>query len=509
MTGQAPPTSGPGREESEPAGASPPAAETAEPQPVEVPQPRPAPPSAPRPVVPARPGPTVPADPTAYRIDRLAAALTIGEALLVLIAMASLVGVIRNDSPEVRVLGIVNIVVIGIMMLAAVVAAVVIVAVSVRGGSPRARFVTWAVSGALVFAVPGVLLLLLTLLQAGIAWRGALLSIPTTIFALWTFRRMQRNRKPPWWLLLVAFAWGLLVAAYFAQIVEGVLHVVITAEVLPGIAAIIGHSAAAAFPEELGKGAGVIVIVLLFWRRIDGMLGGIVVGACVGIGFQFAESMTYMIGSFDTVLYQHWYRQVTGLLISHATYTGIIGAGVGLAMQFVDWPRRVLFTGAGFAVAIAAHLVWDVFAFGHLYWESDDSTLQLFVVQPLNLLVLKGPAFAVLLFLVVVALRQETRLLHRHLQAEAGTTFGAVTPAEVPVLVNAPLRFRMRLRALWRGDHQAYARVKRLHAAQLDLAFVRWRRERGDPQPPGAEESLRHRIGRLRSEPAAHQDERL
>ncbi|MEU4644503.1 PrsW family intramembrane metalloprotease [Micromonospora sp. NPDC023814] len=454
----------------------------------------------PRPVNrPMVPDPIVPA---AYRLDRLGAALTTGEALLVMIAVASLVGVVRDDGTGVRVLGMVSLGVAGISLFTACIAAVVVVATSATGDSPRSRFRTWAICGGLVFAVPALLVVLLTLLQVGIAWRGALLSIPTTLFALWTFRRMQRNRKPPWRLVAVAFAWGLFVAAYFAQMVEGILHVVITAELLPGTAAILSHAAAAAVPEELGKGAGVLVIVLLVWRRVDGMLGGIVIGACVGIGFQFAESMSYMTGDFGAVLYQHWYRQVTGLLVSHATYTGIIGAGIGLAMQFNDWRRRVVCVGSGFLVAIAAHLIWDVFAMGRLYWESDNSLLQLFVVQPLNLIVLKGPAFAILLFLIIIALRQETRSLHQHLRREARDPRGAITPAEVPVLVNPPLRFRMRLQALLRGDRPAYSRMKRLHSAQLDLAFAEWRRDRGDPQPPGVEESLRQRIHDLKAESA-------
>lgn len=451
---------------------------------------------------PVAPDPVVadPTAPAAYRLDRLGAALTTGEALLVMIAVASLVAVIRDDGTGVRVLGMVSLGAAGVSLFVACIAAVVVAMTSATGASPRGRFKTWAFGGALAFAAPALLIVLLTLLQVGIAWRGALLSIPTTLFALWTFRRMQRNRKPPWRLVVAAFAWGLFVAAYFAQMVEGILHVVITAELMPGTAAIVSHAAAAAVPEELGKGAGVLVVVLLAWRRVDGMLGGIVIGACVGIGFQFAESMSYMTGDFGAVLYQHWYRQVTGLLVSHATYTGIIGAGIGLAMQFRDWRRRAVCVGSGFAVAIAAHLIWDIFAMGRLYWESDNSTLQLFVVQPLNLIVLKGPAFAILLFLVVIALRQETRSLHRQLRGEACDPRGAITRAEVPVLVNPSLRLRMRLQALLRGDRPAYTRMKRLHSAQLDLAFARWRRHRGDPPPPGTEDTLRQRIRDLRTE---------
>ncbi|MGW4501858.1 PrsW family intramembrane metalloprotease [Micromonospora sp. NPDC004336] len=440
--------------------------------------------------------------PGAYRLDRLGAVVAIGGALLALIAAAALVAVIRDDDDELRIFGAMNLVGFGITLLAASVAVVVVVAVATRSNSRRTRYVACAVGAGLVFAVPAVLMALSALLSVAVAWRGALLSVPTTVFALWTFRRMQRNRRPPWWLVLAAFAWGLFVASYFAHMVEVMLHTVITAEVPPGTATIIAHSAAAAFPEELVKGAGVAAIVLLAWRRIDGMLGGIVVGACVGLGFQFAESMSYMTQDFDVVLYQHWYRQVTGLLVSHATYTGIIGAGVGLATQLSSWPRRVTCAASGFAFAVAAHLVWDICAMGHFYWESDDPMIQLFVAQPVNLIVLKGPSFAVLLFLVVLALRHETGSLHRQLRAEAASRSDAVTPAEVPVLVDPPRRFLLRLHTLLWESPAAYRRMKRLHAAQLDLAFARWRRERGEPQPPAAEEALRQQIHQLKAEAA-------
>ncbi|MGI5147722.1 PrsW family intramembrane metalloprotease [Plantactinospora sp. CA-294935] len=443
--------------------------------------------------------PSTPQDPTAYRLDRLGAAVAIGGGLLALIAAAALIAVVRDDDNSLRTLGAINLVVIGIALLAAGGVAVAVAIVFASSSSRRTRFLACVLGSGVVFGVPAILMVLTVVLEIGIAWRGALLSIPTTFFGLWTFRRLQRNRKPPWWLVLVAFAWGLFVASYFTQMVEVMLHIAITAEVLPGPATIIGHSAAAAIPEELVKGAGVAAIVLLAWRRIDGMLGGIVVGACVGLGFQFAESVLYMAQGFDTVLYQHWYRQVTGLLVSHATYTGIIGAGVGLATQLTGWRRRAICVASGFAFAVAVHLVWDICAMGHFYWESDHPTLQLFVVQPVNLIVLKGPAFAVLLFLVIMALRQETRSLHRQLLAEAANPLGTITSAEVSVLVDAPRRFRMRLDALLWTSPAAYTRMRRLHAAQLDLAFARWRRERGDLQPPSVEETLRQQIHRLKS----------
>ena len=420
--------------------------------------------------------------------------------MLLFIAVASIVAVVRDDNATVRGLGVVNLVVCGVNLLIGVVASVVIVAVCASTARRRVWLRTLRIGGGLMFALPVLLLVLYTLLLVGTSWLGALLSVPTTLLGLWTFRRMQRNRKTPWWLVLVAFLWGVSVSAYFASIVEGISHVVIEHEVLPGLAAIIGHAAAAAFPEEFAKGAGVVVIVLLARHRIDGMLGGIVIGAAVGLGFQFAESLNYMADGVDTILYQHWYRQVTGLLISHATYTGIIGAGVGLATQQTGWWRRAVCVVGGFLTAVAAHLVWDIWAMGRYYWESDEAVIQLFLVQPLNLLVLKGPGFVLLLGLVLFGLRLETKELYRQLTAEAASHLGAVTREEVRLLLDSPRRFRMRMYALWWDSFAAYLRVRRLHAAQLDLAFVGLQGRYGIDLPSGTEDLLRQRIGRLKAE---------
>ncbi|WP_027344463.1 PrsW family glutamic-type intramembrane protease [Hamadaea tsunoensis] len=445
---------------------------------------------------------TPPEDPAAYRLGRLLSAFAIGLGLVLLILVAAAVAIARDDEETLRVFGIVNLVICGVVLLAAVVAATVGFSVGASTSSARTRWRAWAIGGGLVFAVPGVPLLFFALAEMGVAWRGVGLTIPTTLFALWAFRRMQRNHRAPWRLILAAWAWGAVVASYFAQMVEGTLHVIIQRDLLPGTATIIAHAAAAAGPEELVKAAGVVVLVLLFRRRIDGMLGGIVLGACVGLGFQFAESLSYMTHDFDSVLYQHWYRQVTGLLVSHATYAGIIGAGVGLALQLPDWGRRILSVGGAFAFAVAAHLTWDAMAMGHFYLESANATLQLFVMQPLNLVLLKGPAFAALMFLVLLALRYETREVYRLLLAEAASGSGAITVDELPALIDPPRRFRLRLAALREGGLTTYRQVRRLQAAQLDLVFARWRRERGEFEPVGSEDSLRRRISGLRV--AAH-----
>jgi len=435
-----------------------------------------------------------------YRLGRVGGALTIGAVLLASIAAAAIVAVARNDTDATRILGAINLVVCGLILLVGVIALVVVAAITASSTNQRTRFRALSIGGAVVFALPSLLVLLFALIEVVASWRGALFSVPTTVLALWTFRRMQRNRKPPWLLVLLAFLWGAAVSSYYASMVEGTIHVVIAREVLPGVAAVIGHAAAAAFPEELAKGAGVVVLVLLARRRVDGMLSGIVVGASIGLGFQFAESLSYMMQDLDTILYQHWYRQVSGLFVGHATYTGIIGAGVGLATQQAGRWRKAVCGASGFLVAIAAHLVWDICAMGRYYWESDDAVVQLFVIQPLNLLVLKGPGFVLLLVLVVLGMRLETTALHRHLHAEMANRLNAVTPAEAALLIDSPRRFRTRMRVWWLEGWAPYKRLSQLHATQLDLAFARWHRERGFDQPQWAEETLRQKIYRLKAE---------
>ncbi|MQA79025.1 MAG: PrsW family intramembrane metalloprotease [Streptosporangiales bacterium] len=347
-------------------------------------------------------------------------------------------------------------------------------------------------------AVVVVWFVLLTTARLAPYWTTTLLCVPSTLFGLVLMRRAERNRRVSWLLLAAPFLWGACVATQSALATADLRNLVVTRLVTPGTAFMYVDNVVTAVNEEGLKALGVLAVLVVFGSRINGVLGGLVTGAVVGIGFQFTESVLYMAGGdSEEMLYQFWTRQYAGLFASHLVYTGIAGACLGLAFHYRGALARVLCAGAGFLAAVTAHAAWNVAVSVGLTWRPDSSALLIFVAQPVNAFVFHSPSIVLFCALVIGAQRYELRGLRRGLHTEASVGLGAIRPGEVPVLSSASARFRLRLRLLARRDLRRYRHVRALHEAQLELAYVHWHRAHtggGD----GAESRLRRRILRLR-----------
>jgi hypothetical protein len=192
-----------------------------------------------------------------------------------------------------------------------------------------------------------------------------------------------------------------------------------------------------------------------------------------------------------------WYsRQVLGLFFGHATYTALIGAGVGIARQLPRLRQRVLCILSGFLIAIAAHFAWDAWV---QFFPVSQSPFGLIEIH-LRTLFMSGPFTALVVVLLAIGLHLEGTALSRQLSAEAAAGNGTVDPPEVTVLVSPWRRFRARLRKLAQSGIGAYFRLARLQQAQLDLAMERWHRERNEiDEPLEAEDHLRKRVLALKA----------
>jgi hypothetical protein len=243
--------------------------------------------------------------------------------------------------------------------------------------------------------------------------------------------------------------------------------------------------------------------------EFDDVVDGIVYGAAVGLGFNFMESVSYMTHLYAILSPEgqgglaagfQWYaRQVLGLFFGHATYTALIGAGIGIARQLPSRRHKVIAIIAGFVVAIAAHFSWDAW----LTFFPIESSLFGLVEVHLRTIVMNGPFTAGVVVLLVMGLRNEGRALTEQLLEEARLDAGTVLLQEVPILISPWRRFRERLRALDRGNLEAYFRLARLQSAQLDLAMERWHRRRQELDTPlEAEDELRRQILVLRQRAA-------
>jgi RsiW-degrading membrane proteinase PrsW (M82 family) len=333
--------------------------------------------------------------------------------------------------------------------------------------------------------------------------------VPTTAFGLFVVRRIDRNEKEPWRLVLVAAAWGAIVATSLVIWGESYWEAIAVRTLVPGPGLDASRAFSAGLLEELGKGTAVLLLFLVMRNEFDDVVDGIVYGAAVGLGFNFMESLTYMTNLYSIFSPEgaggiaagfQWYaRQVLGLFMGHATYTAFVGAGIGIARQLPSRRQKVIAIVTGFLVAIAAHFSWDAWL---TFFPIETSVFGLVEVH-LRTIVMTGPFTAGVVALLALGLRNESVALAEQLRQEAVGGTGAVLLEEVEILTSPWRRFRERLRALDRRGVGAYLRLARLQAAQLDLAMERWHRERQElDMPLEAEDELRGRILSLRLQAA-------
>jgi RsiW-degrading membrane proteinase PrsW (M82 family) len=337
----------------------------------------------------------------------------------------------------------------------------------------------------------------------------ALACLPTTAFGLFVVRRLDRNEKEPWRLVLVAAAWGAIVATSMVIWGESLWSAIAERTLVPGPGLDASTAFSAGLLEELAKGVAVLLLFLVMRNEFDDVVDGIVYGAAVGLGFNFMESIAYMnnlyaifspegVGGFAAGF--QWYaRQVLGLFFGHATYTALIGAGIGIARQLPDRRQKVIAIASGFLIAIAAHFSWDAWL---ALFPIEASTLGLVEIH-LRTLVMTGPFTAAVIALLLSGIYYEGRGLADQFRKEAAEGAGAILPAEVAILASPWQRLSQRRRALSKGGLRAYFRLARLQTAQLDLAMERWHRERQEIETPlEAEGELRQRVIELRRQAA-------
>lgn len=334
---------------------------------------------------------------------------------------------------------------------------------------------------------------------------SALACLPTTAFALFVVRRMDRNEKEPWRLVLVAAAWGAIVATSLVIWGETIWESTALRTLVPGPGLDISLAFMAGVLEEIAKGAAVLLLFLVMRSDFDDVVDGIVYGAAVGLGFNYMESVDYMTNIYSIFQPEgygaiaagaQWYgRQVLGLFFGHATYTAYIGAGIGIARQMPQMRQKIFAIGSGFLIAIAGHFSWD--AWGTLF-PIENNVFGLVEIH-LRTLIMTGPFTAGLIALLLFGAHYEGMNMAEQMRREAATGAGAILPEEVYILSSPWRRFRTRLHAMDRAGLRGYLKVSRLQTAQLDLAMERWHRERKEIDTPlEAEDRLRRRVIELR-----------
>jgi protease PrsW len=281
--------------------------------------------------------------------------------------------------------------------------------------------------------------------------------------------------REPISLLVAAFVWGAVAATTLAAIGNAGWGIVVARLGGPEFASRWTAALTAPFVEEILKGVGVVLIVLIARDEVDDVMDGFVYGALCGLGFAVVEDVFYFIavfgGDVGGVFQGFFVRVIASGLYSHVLYTGLVGMAVGVVTtRRGDRPLRRRLRVAALLVGAAV--------LGHALWNSP--ILEFFPAHPWEgaewflIPVATAVKGLPLLLFVVLAIRlahaRERRWLREALASEIPG--GTVTAPELAILESPRRRARARRELRQRAGERAAGLLKRLQREQVNLAMV-------------------------------------
>jgi RsiW-degrading membrane proteinase PrsW (M82 family) len=276
-------------------------------------------------------------------------------------------------------------------------------------------------------------------------------------------------------LLVAAFVWGAVAATTLAAIGNAGWGIVVARLGGPEFASRWTAALTAPFVEEILKGVGVVLIVLIARDEVDDVMDGFVYGALCGLGFAVVEDVFYFIavfgGDVGGVLQGFFVRVIASGLYSHVLYTGLVGMAVAVVTtRRGDRPPRRRLRVAALLVGAAV--------LGHALWNSP--ILEFFPAHPWEgaewflIPVATAVKGLPLLLFVVLAIRlahaRERRWLREALASEIPG--GTVTPHELEILESPRRRAGARRELRRRAGERAAGLLKRLQREQVNLAML-------------------------------------
>jgi RsiW-degrading membrane proteinase PrsW (M82 family) len=316
----------------------------------------------------------------------------------------------------------------------------------------------------------------------------ALFALHGTVLFL-IIRSLDYLEPEPPRLVLAALAWGGFVAAGLAGFPNGAVIDILTRFLSPTTVADWSAAIAAPPDEEILKGLGVVMIVLLARRQINSVTDGVVYGAFVGLGFEVLENISYATNAAwagdpqeatSLVVGMFLLRGVINGLWGHAAFTAITGAGVAWAVLRRDrsGPLRVAVALLGLVGAMLGHFLWN-----------SPLITSLFPDGPVAIIAWLIKGVVILVLFVVIA-----RLAGRHEAGYYASHLREVDQAwiaserEIITLGGVRARYAARWHAFAGAGWRAQRAVRRLQRAQaalaVDLASVLVPTDLGSPVVP-------------------------
>ena len=287
-------------------------------------------------------------------------------------------------------------------------------------------------------------------------------------------------------LLLFAFAWGATVATVGSLLLS--LPPTLAVQAAGGDADVVGAVVVAPLVEETLKGLGLLAVVLVGRRALDGLVDGIVYAGLVGLGFAFTENVLYLgtallDGGEEGLVTTFVLRGVLSPF-AHPLFTAATGAGLVAASRARGAVPRGLLALLGLAAAVVLHGVWNLLAVG-----GTGPFLESYVGRWV-------PLFVAFVVIAVGARSRQARTIRSGVALYA--RHGWLTPAEEQSLLTLPAR-RRALRAARRAG--AGGAERRFQGAAVDLAHLRARMEAGTApwDAPARERDLLDRLAGARA----------
>jgi len=349
---------------------------------------------------------------------------------------------------------------------------------------------------ALLCAVTGVIVLALTFGSFGVPVTVvAVLSafVPATFYlgmVLW----LDRYDPEPVRTLTFAFAWGscvaILVSGVFNDIFNAVLSRllsdVINADYLTSVIS-------APLIEEVSKGMGVLVIVVLFRRDFDSVVDGIVYAGVVALGFATMENVHYygqglVKGGVGGLVETFFARGILSPF-SHVLFTSMTGIGFGIARETHKTILKVAAPLVGYCAAVFLHALWNALA------SSGDTTFKI------GYLLLEFPLFIAFLCVIGVLVRREGKILKQTLAREVER--GLISAEQLKIAISVFRRSGWVMAAF--GNSRRFTARRQFLRAVAKLGLCHWHHSRA--AAASGETASFSMIPRLRAEVFRLRDE--
>ena len=340
----------------------------------------------------------------------------------------------------------------------------------------------------------------------GVLLTSLLLALAAGIPAVALVIYLDRREPEPWWLLVIAFLWGALVATGLAIALEGWAS--------EGLATLFDESAGLVDTSQLGyqfqspeqlfawlersliapvveeglKALALILLFLLLPTEANSMRDGIVYGALVGLGFAVLESAAFITSGYAYTGSAEYLGQLIPRFAlfgvnGHLLYAALFGAALGWARQSTSFGnvRKSLIIAGGFLLALAGHAMANAFgpfaltAFATLAGaEGTVSAAQLWLLDLMTILATNGWVYVVMGFLATRSGYLELEICRSELAEEMPPV---ITPDELSLVEMEGLWRLRRISGLSRSQSA------RLVRAQNELAFRRHDVRQAGAQP--------------------------